>query len=298
MPGRPSIHAVYFVLNDLEFLGASLASVYELVDGVTVITRYDRDLFGTPRPPDGLVELVLSRRLDPERKVNLVVTNEGTEPGARNRAMAYAEEAAPVRGPLGAPGPLRRPDLFWHVDADEVYDRADAERLLAWAQEQRARAYLVELRTYFKSWNWRVTERGNFIALTRPGFRFGSLRTWYPSVWARGLAKLTLLGALPERHAVRGMGAVLVPPEVAVCHHGSYVGPRSRMEAKLASSPHRHEFTEGWLERVWDPWTPESLDFHPTTPERFPRAVHVATAELPAAVRDHLWPEGWIERGP
>jgi len=81
---------VCYVLNDSEFFGASLRSIYDHVSGVTVVTRYDRDRFGNARAPDGLLDMVLSRQYDPDRKVNLIVTSEGSEPRGRNRGMAFA----------------------------------------------------------------------------------------------------------------------------------------------------------------------------------------------------------------
>ena len=293
--GRPSVHAVYNVLNDEPFFSASLRSVYEFVSGVTVVTRYDRDNYDAEVAPGGLVDLVLSRRMDPERKINLIVTSEGKEPRARNRAMAFAGRSPRVKSHSGAPASIPTPDLFWHVDADEVYDPADVVRLLAWVEEHRAPAYRLELLSYFRTWNWRVEEQGSFVALTRPRFRFGHIRDAYPSVWVRGWAKLALMGVVSEAQAWRVSGQLLVPPSVAVCHHGSYVGSRERIEAKLARSAHKSERVDGWLERVWDAWTPEMRDLHPTRPDRFPVASHVPTAELPPAIRDHRWPEGWIE---
>ncbi len=292
----PSIHAVFSVLNDSEFFGASLRSVYDHVSGVTVVTRYDRDRYGRARVPDDLVGMVLSRRFDPDRKVNLIVTSEGSEPRARNRTMAFAATSSRVVSIPEEPPGISPPDLFWHIDADEVYDDADIARLLDWVGEHRAQAYLLELRTYFRSWNWRVAERGSFVALTRPGFRFGAIRNWYPTPWARGWAKLAREGHISESLALRPLRARLVPPSVAVCHHGSYVGPRSRIEQKLASSSHRDQMVDGWLDRVWDTWTPESCNFHPTHPDRFPVAEHVETAQLPRAIREQEWPDGWIER--
>ncbi len=292
---RPSVHAVYHALNDEEFFAASLSSVYPFVSGVTVVTRYDRDRHGGEVAPAGLVDLLLSRALDPDRKVNLIVTTEGSEPGSRNRAMAFAAASARVVPPPPATATITEPDLFWHVDADEVYDPADVVRLFAWVGEHRARAYRLQLRTYFRTWNWRVEEKGSFVALTRPGFSFGHVRDPYPSVWLRGWAKLARMGVVSEQQARRRVGELLVPASVAVCHHGSYVGPREKIEAKLKRSAHRFETVDGWLEQTWDTWTPQARDFHPTHPSRFPSAVHVPTGQLPPAIRDHRWPQGWIE---
>ncbi|MDQ6839881.1 MAG: hypothetical protein M3137_16540 [Actinomycetota bacterium] len=283
------------VLNDASFLHAALASVYDFISGATVITRYDRDRNGRAVEPEGLVDLVLSRSIDPDRKVNLIVTNEGQEPMARNRAMDYAGAPTRLRVTPGSPPSIPAPDLYWHVDADEVYDATDVGRLLDFVDQHRAQAYRLELRTYFRTWNWRVEERGSFTALTRPGFRFGWMRDVYPTIWRRGWAKAARTGLVSEASAWRRSGVVLVPPEVAVCHHGSYVGDRERIADKIDRSSHRTQMVDGWLERVWDTWTPQATNFHPTHPPRFPRAVHVATAELPQAIRNSSWPDGFIE---
>lgn len=293
---RPlSIHAVFFALNETSFFTAALSSVYEAISGATVITSYDRDRYGNHVEPEGLVELILSRAIDPERKVNLIVTNEGSEPQARNRAMAYARHLSPTVTLDGEPPGLQPPDLFWHIDSDEVYDPADIAGLLAWIDAHPAKAYRMELLTYFRTWNWRIDEQGSFTALTRPDFCFGDIRNPYPNIWTRAWAKAAQLGWVPDSYAWHRTGAVMVPPEVAVCHHGSYVGSRQRVADKVARSSHISEMSAGWMDRVWDRWTPELRDFHPTVPTRFPAAVHVATAELPPAIRDGVWPDGWIE---
>lgn len=296
MPPRPSVHAVFFALNEVPFFRAALASVYDVISGATVITRYDRDRYGAAVEPEGLVEALLSRDVDPERKVELIVTNEGNEAQARNRAMAYAQRQSRVRRLAGEPRSIPAPDLFWHIDADEVYDPDDIPRLLAWVSEHPAQAYRLELRTYFRTWNWRVTELGTFTAMTRPGFRFGDIRDPYPTCWRRGWGKASRLGLVSEDFRLRRERARLVPPEVAVCHHGSYVGDRDRVAQKVRRSSHRTEIADDWLARVWDKWNPDLRDLHPTDPPRFPAAVHVPTRDLPPAIRDGDWPEGWIER--
>lgn len=297
MVARPSLHAIFFALNDTAFFTASLSSVYPAISGATVITAYDRDRYGEPAAPEGLVELILSRRIDPERKVSLIVTGEGSEARARNRAMAYAASPSSVVAIPAEPPGIPRPDLFWHIDADEVYDPADVERLLAWVSQHPAKAYRMRLRTYFRSWNWQISEEGSFTALTRPDFRFGYIRDPYPTAWARAWAKAARLGWVSEAWAWRRAGAVMVPPEVAVCHHGSYVGSRQRVAEKVKRSSHFSEIPADWLERVWDGWTPDLRNFHPTEPARFPRAVHVATADLPPAIAQGRWPDGWVEPG-
>ncbi len=294
MPSQ-SVHAVYYVLNDGEFLSASVRSIYDHVSGITVVTNHDRDRYGNQVDPDGLVDRILAREFDTERKINVVVTVDGSQARVRNRAMDFARRSARTIPIPGEPPGLVAPDLFWHVDADEIYERAGIERLLRFVGRHRAGAYLLEALTYFGTWNYQVPERGHFLALCRPGFRFGYSRTWLPSPWRRMWMKAAHEGLLPYRVAVRPLGAICVPPSVAVCHHGSYVGSRERIVQKLAASSHRDELIGDWVAQTWDRWTPASRNFHPTDPSRFPYAMHIPTAELPAEIRDASWPNGWLE---
>lgn len=287
------------MLNDPEFLEASLRSVYPHITGATVITRYDRDRWDQPVVPDRTVELLLSREIDPERKVNLIVSNEESEPRQRNRAMAFNH--LPRRGRRVVPtfeGPplLTPPDYFWIIDADEIYDDDNVARLKAYIARHPAQSYLVWADSYFRTWNWRIEEDGWYVAVVRPGFWFGHIRQPYPGPRVRAFEKLAAKRVLPERVAYRFLRSRCVPRDVAVFHHGSYVGGRDRIEQKFATSGHRPDLVDSWMERVWDNWTPDMRDFHPLEPARFPSATFVPTADLPPAIREHRWPAGWIDR--
>jgi hypothetical protein len=98
-------------------------------------------------------------------------------------------------------------------------------------------------------------------------------------------------------HGVRAalLGFDDVPADVAVFHHGSYVGPRRRIEEKLASFGHAHEVRPGWLEDVWDAWSLEHHDFNPAYPHLFPRAERVDTMTLPAEIAAHAWPAEYLD---
>jgi hypothetical protein len=292
-----SFHAIYLVLNDFTLFPASLRSVYPHITGATVITSHDRDRYGRPVEPDGTVEAVLTRALDPDRKVNVIVCTEGSEAALRNRAMAFAHPPAPagrIHDREQGLAVMPPPDWFWIVDADEIYDTDDVRRLKAFVREHPAPAYWAGSYSYWRSWNWRIAERSRRVVLLRPGRWFDHLRHPRLSFVARAVRKLRHLRLLPGRAETAFIGAQ-VPREVAVFHHGDWVGPRERIEAKLARSGHRDQFIDGWLERVWDQWTPEMRDLHPFEPEMFPLAAHVPTARLPAAIREHPWPDGWLE---
>jgi hypothetical protein len=259
---EPSYHAIYLVLNDTEFFPASLRSIYDHISGATVITSYDRDRWDRVVEPDSPVEALLSRELDPERKVNVIASVEIAESRLRNQAMAFVH---PPRKPRRVPPPDRAHpqtadvDYFWIVDADEIYDERSIRNLKEYVRTKRANTYLLRPTSYFRTWNLRVEEPTYYVAVVTPGFWFGELRHRYVTPWVRVFQKLWNLRVLPRDVALRA-------------------------------------FNQNWLRDVWDAWTPETRNFHPHVPEQFPFAVHVPTAELPPVIADEDWPAGWIER--
>jgi hypothetical protein len=294
-----SYHAIYVVLNDGEFFPASLRSIYPHITGATVITSYDRDRWDQPMAPDSIIPRILSRELDPDRKVNVIACTEVSEARLRNRAMALALPPRRARRVLPYDKTTTRivdPDLFWIVDADEVYDDDDVARMKEYVRTHSASTYLMWANSYWRSWNWRVHDQGHYLTLMRPRVWFGILRHRYPAPFARVAQKLTHEHLVPRDIGFRASGARFIPRDVAVFHHGNYIGDRARIEAKLFSSGHRDPSHERWLREVWDAWTPDTRNFHPLHPENFPSAEWVPTEKLPPAIVEHDWPDGWIDR--
>lgn len=299
MKRSDSWHAVYVLLNDREFFPASLRSIYPHVSGVTVVTSWDRDRWDRPVPPDTPIDDLLDRSLDPDRKVNVLVSTDVSEARLRNRAMSFARLPRGARRFVGtdaARSHLVDPDIFWIVDADEVYTDDDVRRLKHFVAANPAKSYFVYAHSYFKSWNHQVDEAGPYLAVLRAGQWFGELRHRRATPWLRLWRRLAVDGWISQTRAYRAFGARFVPRDVATFHHGNYVGDRKRIETKLASSGHRTADDERWLRDVWDTWTLESRDFHPHVPPSFPSARYVETDRLPPAIREHDWPVGWIER--
>ncbi len=127
------VHAIYAVLDEVPLFRASVASVYPFVSGITVITAHDRDWMGEQREASSLVATILDREIDPERKIDLIVTSEINEARARNRAMDYAaprdRSVRVVRQHDHDPG-FTPPDYFLIIDADEIYEATDLQRLI------------------------------------------------------------------------------------------------------------------------------------------------------------------------
>ncbi|MGI9120552.1 MAG: hypothetical protein ACR2G7_10620 [Acidimicrobiales bacterium] len=288
-------HAIYTVLNEADLFAASVASIYDHVDGITVISGYDRDWKGAPHIPEGVVDRVLSREVDPQRKIELIVAAESNEARSRNRAMDFASprrRSAHVLRQHDGDLPLPEVDYFWIVDADEIYDSADAVRLKAHVAEGRRAFYQVAAVTYFKTWDYRLEGHEEwFTAFVRADRRCGDRRNPYPNLVSR------LVYRLPVGRATwsRTLGLERIPPEVGVFHHGSYVGPRERIAAKVRGFSHSDQVPGLWLEQVWDGWTPETTNFHPTVPEAFPKVSRVARNQLPSEITGHDWPAGYLE---
>jgi hypothetical protein len=296
MRRRPlRVHAIYSVLDEAPLFAASVRSIYDHVEGITVITTHDRDWRGEPRDADELVALVLSRQLDPEHKIELAVVNETNEARSRNRAMDLAaprSESLRVRQQHDRDGAHEVPDYFLIIDADEIYEAEALERLKDYASRHRRAFYRVACVRYFKRWNYRIDGLEWLMALVRADRRLPYLRLRKVNLARRAAARAP---GLPRgvRAALRGFDDV--PADVAVFHHGSYVGPRRRIEDKLASFGHAAEVRPGWLEDVWDRWTPERRDFNPTHPCRFPRAERVDVTTLPTEIVRHEWPAEYLD---
>lgn len=289
------VHALYVALDEPALFRASVASIYDHVDRITVITTHDRDWHGHPREPTAITAMVLGRDLDPDRKIDLIVSSETNEARARNRAMDYS-------APRGASLRVRRqhdrdatyvpPDYFLVVDCDEIYRADDLERLKAYVADSRRPLYRVPCVRYFKRWNFRIEGFEWAVTFVRADQRLPYLRMRKPNLARRALARVP---GMPRAARDRLLGFVDIPPEVGVFHHGSYVGPRHRIEQKLGSFGHAHEVVPGWLDHVYDPWTPAARDFNPAVPERFPAAGEIAVHELPPEISAFPWPDDYLE---
>ena len=295
---RPlTFHAIYVALGEAEFAEASIRSIYDSVIGITLITNHDVDFHRVPRTPDRLLDDLLSRRYDPERKIDIIVSSETQDARSRNRAMDYADPSGrsrAVRGQHELDVDPPRPDYFLVVDSDEVWEKRHLEGLRAWAARDRLPLYRVPCIRYFRDWTTRIEGYEMTPVLFRPDIRLTWVRGWEAHRFRRGIARFTPMLTLRMRERIRGVS--MVPIDVARFHHGSYVGPRERVAAKVSSSPHAHEIRAGWLEEVYDRWYEGMRDFHPVEGRHYPSASRLSVEELPPEIRDFNWPPGYIRK--
>jgi hypothetical protein len=292
----PRIHAIYAVAGDCDLFEASLRSIYHQVDGVTVITGYDRDWSGAERSSASIVARILSRELDPDGRVQVLIDRETNEARTRNRAMEFAapsRKARRVRNQSDHDRIMQPPDYFLIIDADEVYEAGAIDRLREYVSAHPRRRYRIAGIRYFKRWNWRVTGTEYSISLLRADFRLPYLRRLCLPAVRRAAARIP---GLPRRLRSIALGYTDIPTDVVCFHHGSYVGPRTRIVDKLASFGHAHEVPTDWVARVWDGFDPSMRDFNPAYPTLYASCEEVSVGALPPEIRDHSWPAGYLDR--
>jgi len=280
------IHAIVLALNEEPFIKNQLQVLYPFCSGISVLTQYDRDWYGKSVIPDRTLELVANFP-DPQGKLHLVLRRWRDQAAALNSEMG-ALSCRPACRVSGHGTPLHQirqfhsvPHYFWIVDADEIYDPATIPDLLALLEQRRPRGMRVHGYNYLKSWNRRVpmeTVRFCQFGFVRPGITFTTIRqvTWNES----RLQKLLRILRLPDFSA-SVFGFIECPKEVAVFHHGSWLGDRERLRAKAAKSAHT------WINS--DDY-PESLGGYPFQ--------FVPTSSLPSSIRDVNWPIGYLENTP
>lgn len=296
MTNHPTFHAIYTVAGDVEMLGPSVASIYEHVSGITVVTGFDRDWMGRSRDAGGLVSDILSRRIDPERKISLVVVDETNEARTRNRAMDFV---APRRSSMKVQlqsehdRPMVTPDYFLIVDADEIYEGSALESIRAYVGQTRQAAYRVPCVRYFRHWNFRITGHEWMLSIVRSDLRLRYLRLRPVRLPRRVLARIPGIPAVLRAWL---LGYQDIPVGVGVFHHGSYVGPRSRIEEKLASFGHSSDVDPDWIDNVWERFTTETRDLNPVYPSVFPSVERIKVDDLPPEIRRHDWPPEYLER--
>jgi len=277
------VHAIVLALNEEPFIGNQLNALYPFCSGISVLTQYDRDWYGKCVMPDATAQLVLSHA-DPDGKIHFVVRRFPDQAAALNNEMAALSSNA-ARGVIGhgsAPGTIRRfyetPDYFWIVDADEFHDPATVPAMLEFLARQKPRGMRVHAYNYLGTWNRRVPmEAVPFcqFGFVRPGVRFTTIRqvSWNES----RLSKLLGILHLPDVSA-RVFGFIECPPEVAIFHHGCWLGDHERLRAKGRKSAHTWADTPDYCHSVMN---------HPT--------VYVPTEDLPSSIRNGAWPADFFD---
>jgi hypothetical protein len=282
-PAPLRVHAIVLALNEEAFIHNQLTTLYPFCAGISVLTQYDRDWYGKPVTPDATLQTVADFP-DPEGKVHLVVRRWPDEAAARNSEM-LALTSRPDRRIMShgsAVDRIRRfhqvPDYFWIVDADEIYDPRTVPVMFELLAARRPRGMRVHGYNYLKTWNRRVPRdvvRFCQFGFLQPGVVFKMRRTvsWHESRCAKALA---MCGAPAIAAALWGF--IECPPEVAMFHHGCWLGTAERLAAKTAKSSHQEADSEQYRDDV-----------------SRTRYEFVETRDLPVNLQPDLWAAGFFE---
>lgn len=280
------IHAIVLALNEEVFIANLLETLYPFCAGISVLTQYDRDWYGKRVTPDKTLELVANYP-DPAGKIHLCLRRWRDQSAALNCEIGALSSRA-AQGVLGHGTPVAEirhfhetPDYFWIVDADEFYDPETVPAMLNLLERRRPRGMRVQGYNYVKTWNRRVpmeVVRFCQFGFVRPSVRFVTTRgtSWNES----RLSKLLHLLRLPD-FSSSIFGFIECPKELAVFHHGCWIGDRARLAAKAEKSPHTWINTPNYPESVYAipyDWVPREA--------------------LPLSIRNGTWPLAYFDDAP
>jgi len=80
--------------------------------------------------------------------------------------------------------------------------------------------------------------------------------------------------------------SAVIPADVGVCYHGSYVLTNEEVYQKINTWGHANDFDrEKWYKEIWLKWTPQMKNLHLVSPAAWSQAVHFDGA-LPEVIKD------------
>jgi GT2 family glycosyltransferase len=163
-------------------------------------------------------------------------------------------------------------DWIWHIDADEVYDDEEAERLWLWFVSQidgKVQGAVCSMLTYWRSMRWRIDppEKHRPVIISKVGVK-----------------------AVLARQFDAGAALVEVPPEICRMRHYSWVRTPFDAKRKVLGWGHAHQVVPGWFDSVFLKWHPGCgmRDIHPTVPGAY-SSVKRCELRIPGALSGHPW---------
>lgn len=249
------IVALYCISGASPWLPFSFKSIYTAVDAIYFFVS---DSSWHAKPVDNTSVIAqISQLQDPEDKARLFQGSWKEETEQRNTTLAYAQL-----------------DGFTHafiVDADEIYH---TDQLIAGFQYAKTRndvgCFHLKWFTYWKSLEWRIDP----------------IEPYDPAV----LIRLGSGGFHETRNPVCDKHE-LIPPQILMCHHLSYVLSDQELKQKhIFESGHSQSCGNRWYEDVWTKWDSDhSLEnLHPVKGEWFKRAVRQSREFLPPVLLEQV----------
>ena len=300
------ITAIIIALNEAEFIEQCLKPIYQYCDSIKIQTGYDRSFSSLNVQPDETINKILSFP-DPDGKISLHIHRIPDEAIARNWLMRtdgynlnhYHKSTTSAKNIID--NFCQPADYFWIIDADEIYDPQTIPDIIDYLKSRKPNFLRIRGITYFKSWNYRVSPSDNFYqpGFIKRGILFESNRYIFPPLIYRLIRnKYYNLGKTGDQIiqiAEKLRGYEDLPENIAVFHHGSYVGDDERIFKKISLSGHKSEISKYWYENVWKSFTPNSIDLHPVNPPIFAGVQYIPTSKLPTSISQEIWSQDYME---
>jgi len=300
------ISAVIVALNEAEYIQPCIKAIYPFVDRIKIQTGYDRGWTGKVVTPDATVQKILEIP-DRDGKISLHISRIPDEAIARNWLMRSDGYNLNHRH-LSTTSSLdsiqnfcELSDYFWIIDGDEIYDPETIPDILNYVNINKPQVLKIRGINYFKSWNYQISPSDQFFqpGFVKRGMLFRENRNLlYPQIWSN-LMRIVNNKYWRNKELTRflnlfGLDSIL-PEEIGVFHHGSYVGSDARIRKKISNSGHYDKRMDEWYENIWEKWTPEMQNIHPIYPNRFLGVKHISTDCLPSSIKNEEWDFGYIE---
>lgn len=277
------IHVICLALNEEVFIINFLEALYPFVDGISILTQYDRDYYGNLITPDSTIDKILSFP-DPKGKIHLIMRKFKDETVARNHemnALIFNNNKNIISHGVDKDEILKfhgTPDYFLIADADEIYDSETFPRILNYLGHKKPRGMRITGFNYYGTWNKRVPvsyEHFKQFGFIKAGLNFKMRRQI--SFNEGRLKKLFKKVKVPD---ISGniFGFLDCPIEIGVFHHGWFLGNETRHKQKLAKHSHKTEVNvDNFL---------NNLKSIPTD--------YIPTNQLPQNIINGSWPENFF----
>lgn len=299
------ITAIVVALNEAEFIQPCLKAIYPFVDRIKIQTNYDRSWSGELITPDETVKKILEIP-DEQGKISIHIYRIPDEAIARNWLMRcdgyYINHShvSTTSNEFRIQDFCEKSDYFWIIDADEIYDQRTVPEILKYLKLNKPKILRIRGITYFKSWNYRISPSDNFYqpGLIKRGVFFNENRNIFLPFWTRFLKNKywQINQSLIKMIDKYILGIDYLPEEIAVFHHGAYVGNDQRIAKKIFSSVHYDERMKHWYENIWKKWHPKLKNIHPLNPEVFQGVEYIPLDAIPDVIKNEEWADGYLEK--
>jgi hypothetical protein len=251
------IHAIIIALNEEDFISENIKAIYKYCSGISVISQYDRDYYGNFVTPDSTINKVLNFD-DPFGKIHLVIRRYIDETAQRNHEMLsiLSDPSRTIEAHAGNINAVRkfheRPDYFWIIDADEIYDSDTIPNIIEYLNKKRPRGMRVSAYEYGLNWNHRVPKDiylHHHFGFIKAGVFFNQRRvvSWNE----QRLKKLFSIIKFSSTIASRIFGFIDCPWEIGHFHHAAYIRrDNDIMLEKMKKHSHIENHDSKYLQKI------------------------------------------------